>query len=78
MQFCHLIVGQIHHLIAITVQLIDDFQPLGMASGQADTDEDAGIVSIGIAVVKLGDRTAAQQLAELQEAALLLWNGYCQ
>ena len=57
------------------MQQIEDLFPLFQTATQAHTDKNAGILCIGEAVVKLGHRPATQQLAELEEAALLFRNG---
>lgn len=77
-KFGHLVVRQIHHLITVGIELVDDFPPFGVATRQTHADENAGVVGIGVAVVEFGHRAAAQQLAELEEAALLFRNGHRQ
>ncbi len=78
MQLRHLIVREIDHAVAAVVQQAEDLFALLHATAQTHADKNAGIFGVGKAVVELRYRTAAQQLAELQEAALLFRNGHRQ
>ncbi len=62
-------------MITFGSQLADDLFTLFQTTRQPYADKNAGVSGIGITVVKLGNRTSAQHLAELQEATLLLGNG---
>ncbi len=78
MQLGHLIVGEIDHAVATLAEQSKDLFTLLQPAAQAHTDKDTGVVGIGKAVVELGHRAAAKQLAKLQEAALLFGNSHRQ
>ena len=60
------------------MQQVEDLFALLHAAAQTHADKNAGVFGIGKTVVKFRHRTAAQQLAELQEAALLFRNRHRQ
>ena len=60
------------------MQQVEDLFALLHAAAQTHADKNTGVFSIGKTVVKLRHRTTAQQLTELQEAALLFRNGHRQ
>ena len=77
-QLRHFVVGEIDHAVAAVVEHLQNFFALFETAAQAHADKNAGVFGIGKAVVKLRHRTTAQQLTELQEAALLFRNGHRQ
>ncbi len=77
-QLRHLIVREIDHAVAAVVQQAEDLFALLHATAQTHADKNAGIFGVGKAVVELRYRTTAQQLAELEEAALLFRNRHRQ
>ena len=77
-QLRHLVVGEIDHTVAAFMQQAEDLFTLLHAPAQTHADKNARIFGVGKAVVELRYRTAAQQLTELQEAALLFRNGHRQ
>jgi hypothetical protein len=77
-QFRHLIIREIDHLITAAGELADDLAALFHAARQSYANKDAGFVRIGVAVVELGNRPSTQRLAETQETALLFRDRYGQ
>src|SRR5690606_9302778 len=60
------------------MQQVEDLFALLQPTAQTHADKNAGIFGIGETVVELRHRAPAQQLAELEEAALLFRNGHRQ
>ena len=67
--------GHIKNLIALALQLRHQFQPIFFGL-HANAHIDVRLICIGAAVVKFGDSTLAQGLAEPQKTALGLVDGY--
>ncbi|MNL55593.1 hypothetical protein D3C87_1790170 [compost metagenome] len=61
MQLGDLIVSQVCHLEAVSVEQGDDFLLFGIAARQLDADKDLGRAAMGKAIVEFGDRALPEQ-----------------
>ena len=76
MELRHLVVGQIEHGIAVALQRVDERLLVGAGIGDLHAHEDVRVRVVGVAVVELGDRAVADELAKAEQAPGTLRNGH--
>ncbi len=78
MQLGGFVVGHVHHLEMLALQVGQQVAPAVERIGDLHADEDLGALRVAIAVVELGNIALAQGQRELAEAARLLVDGHGQ